>query len=764
MFLFDVTSLKKTEEALIRSQKEVNIIFENSFDAVFLIEADTLKIVRCNQKAVSLFGTSTREHTLEKLCFEDFLPENVTDFDVKEWLNTSGNWQREVEYTSSTGKHFWGSLNLKKISDLSEIGFFIMKIVDIDERKKAERKLVEKQKQLEAIIENTYDNIWLMDTEYKLLNANSAFRNWILHKHDFSLVEGVSMIDDLLSDSPKERGIWKQWYDTALEGKAIEIESEEINQEGEKTFWGHFVCPVKEGNEIIGIAVLSRNISDRKQKEEEIRRSEELLKYAITANKDGVWDWDITKGKLTGNQAWYDLLGFEPHEITGTTNDIYLNIHDEDKDFVAAQVWKARGGETNHFECEYRLKSKKGELIWVRDRGIVVEKNEKGKAIRMVGTLENITERKLVEMELIGQQKFIRRVINTVPSLIFVKDTEGRFVLANKAFAEYYNTDVQSITGKKDIDLPRIEDDEFLNQYHHSDYQVLTTGRQVFLPETKSIDKKTGEFIYHQTVKVLLTQADGKKQILGVATNITERKKAEAERVRLVESLMQNVQDLEQFTYMVSHNFRSHVVRILGLVGLLDGENKENPFNDYIFKTVVDEATRLDTIIGDLNIILTIRSSNEEKRDDIFLNEISESVLLSLKGDMEKCGGSVNIEIPGKLKVYAIKTYCYSIVLNLLSNAIKYRSHERQLNVAVKAFYTEDGEYVCLTVKDNGIGIDLDRSKDKLFGLYRRFHLHVEGKGIGLHITKTQIERMGGKIEVESEVNVGTTFKIYFPA
>ncbi|MBX7241160.1 MAG: PAS domain S-box protein [Bacteroidia bacterium] len=762
VFLFDVTSLKRAEEALLKSQREVNIIFEHSFDAVFLIEEATLSIVRCNQKAVSLFEAESKEKMIEYVTFEDFLPENVTISEVKEWLNTGVIWQREVEYTSSSGRHFWGSLNLKKISGLSEMGFFIMKIIDIDERKKAERNLVEKQKQLEAIIENTYDNIWLTDTECRLLNANSAFKTWVKQKYNIELREGMSMIDSLFQDYPKERRVWKKWYDSALEGKVIDVESEEEDTNGRKITWGHLISPVKEGNEIIGMAILSRNITEKKRKLEEIRRSEELLKFAITANKEGVWDWSIDTGKLSGNQAWYDLLGYKPCEITETTADISKLIDNEDKPMVAAQVWDTRNGVTDSFECEYRLINKKGMRIWVRDRGIVVEKNSKGEAVRMVGTLENITERKLIEIELIDQQKFIRRVINAIPNLIFVKDTEGRFVLVNKAFAEYYNMDVQSFNGKHDLDLLGARN-QYLKDYLNSDYQVLTTGKPTFLPETRSIDTKTGELVYYQTVKVLLTHADGKKQILGVATNITERKKAEAEKVRLVESLMQNVQDMEQFTYMVSHNFRSHVVRILGLVSLLDRENKDNPFNDYIFNTVTEEANRLDTIIGDLNVILTIRSSYDEKKEELFLRDIAESALLALKGDLEKCGGTITLNIPEDLKVYAIKTYNYSIILNLLSNAIKYRSSDRQLKVLVEAFHTENGEYLCLKVSDNGIGIDLEKSKDKLFGLYRRFHLHVEGKGIGLHITKTQVERMGGRIEVESTVNEGTTFKVYFP-
>lgn len=760
VFLFDVTSLKRTEEALIKSQKEVNIIFENSFDAVFLVDEVSLKIIRCNKRAVSLFEVENKHTITHTLGYMHFIPEDIDYYEIDSTLQEGKVWQQELAYITEKGNVFWGNLSLKRISSLSDLGFFIMKISDISERKNAERQLFEKQKQLEAIIENTGDYIWLIDDNYRLLNANSSFRNSIFENHNLVLKEGLSLIEDIPTVAQDDIVLWKKWYDEALSGVAF-IRENAFTIHGETFYWENALHPVKEGDSIIGVAVLSRNITARKHKEEEIRRSEEQLKFAIEATKEGVWDWNITTKQLHCNQAWYDILQYETNEIRYESKDITNLIFDEDKTSVYDTVWEVRKGKKDSFECEYRIKTKKGEMIWVRDRGSVVEKYTNGEAKRIVGTLEKITERKLIELALQSQQKFIKKVINAVPSLIFVKDAEGHFVLVNSAFAQYYNTDVTSIIGKKDIDL--VNNTNLLPVYEESDKLVLTTGKSISLPETQSIDDKTGEISYYQTVKVLLTINENEKQILGVATNITDRKKAEAEKVKLLDSLMQNVQDLEQFTYMVSHNLRSHVARILGLASLLDKENKDNPFNDYIFTTVVDEATRLDSIIVDLNTIVAVRNSNDEKREEIKLKETCEAVLLSLKMDIEKCQADVKVKIPQSSKIYTIKTYTYSIILNLLSNALKYRSPERPLQLSITASTSEDQKYLCLSVKDNGLGINLSQNKDKIFGLYHRFHSHVEGKGIGLHITKTQIERMGGKIEIESELNVGTTFKVYFP-
>ena len=106
------------------------------------------------------------------------------------------------------------------------------------------------------------------------------------------------------------------------------------------------------------------------------------------------------------------------------------------------------------------------------------------------------------------------------------------------------------------------------------------------------------------------------------------------------------------------------------------------------------------------------------------------------------------------------KAYLESIILNLLTNAIKYRDHSRKLKISISTKEKED--LTILTCEDNGIGIDIERNKDKIFGLYQRFHNYPDSKGLGLYLVKSQVETMGGTINVQSEVNKGTKFTLTF--
>jgi Signal transduction histidine kinase len=170
----------------------------------------------------------------------------------------------------------------------------------------------------------------------------------------------------------------------------------------------------------------------------------------------------------------------------------------------------------------------------------------------------------------------------------------------------------------------------------------------------------------------------------------------------------------------------------------------------------------LDTVIKDLTQIINVRNDLSKIKEPIDLIQVIEAEKFLLKDEIEKAGAEIHLSIRNANTLYCIKSYVQSILHNLLSNAIKYRSNKRKLIIYICAEQLSD--FICLSVQDNGLGIDLSNTDlYKIFGLYQRMHDHVEGKGLGLYLVKTQVESFGGKIEVESELDVGTTFKVYLP-
>jgi signal transduction histidine kinase len=221
--------------------------------------------------------------------------------------------------------------------------------------------------------------------------------------------------------------------------------------------------------------------------------------------------------------------------------------------------------------------------------------------------------------------------------------------------------------------------------------------------------------------------------------------------------LIKHNNELRQFSFTVSHNLRGPVASLIGLVNLIDSENLHGS-EQQIFTHIKSTLAQLDNIIRDLSKIIDIRNDIFRLRQKIelpaelnelatlFKNEI-DSHHIVIKADFSECS-----------EIYSVKALVHSILYNLISNAIKYRSPERQPCIEIKSSCTDD--FYVLVVKDNGLGIDLATHRENLFKLYKRFHYHTEGKGLGLYLIKLQAETLGGNVEVESEINKETVFRI----
>jgi signal transduction histidine kinase len=201
------------------------------------------------------------------------------------------------------------------------------------------------------------------------------------------------------------------------------------------------------------------------------------------------------------------------------------------------------------------------------------------------------------------------------------------------------------------------------------------------------------------------------------------------------------------------------VANLLGLIDLYNGADPGDPVNGVVIEQMGQATGKLDEIIRDLNELLSVRKQLHQPAETVRFAEVFDSIRQSLHLQLQQAGALTETDFAVE-SVQAVRSYVQSILFNLLSNALKYRSPDRTLRVRVQT-HREDG-YVRLSVADNGMGIDLEKHGPKLFGLYRRFHTHVEGKGLGLHLIKTQIEALEGKVTVESREGAGTTFNIYF--
>jgi signal transduction histidine kinase len=221
--------------------------------------------------------------------------------------------------------------------------------------------------------------------------------------------------------------------------------------------------------------------------------------------------------------------------------------------------------------------------------------------------------------------------------------------------------------------------------------------------------------------------------------------------------LIKHNNELRQFSYTVSHNLRGPVASLLGLLELL-APKKLPEAESQIIGHIGTSTKKLDQIIKDLNKIVDIRHDIFKIRQKIDIASELDGIAMVMSRDFEQNKVILKKDLARCQHIYSVKPMVNSIIYNLISNAVKYRASDRQPIIEVTT--SEDQHFYYIEVKDNGLGIDLKQNQESLFKLYKRFHFHTDGKGLGLYLVKLQCESLGGSINVESEINRYAKFTV----
>ncbi|MBO2011285.1 PAS domain-containing sensor histidine kinase [Siccationidurans soli] len=343
-----------------------------------------------------------------------------------------------------------------------------------------------------------------------------------------------------------------------------------------------------------------------------------------------------------------------------------------------------------------------------------------------------------------------RSLFENTPEIILYQNEAGTILDANPAFLALVELPKELVIGR--------EYNEFLppevRPMFSDKLREACSGRTVRFDMATS--QGASETRHWDVVKLPLWEEARVVGVHMIARDITEKTKNQQE-------IFTQNQDLQQFTYIVSHNLRSPLANALGLVELLRTEAPDSPYFAPTHAHLQQNLQQLDQVLRDMNTILTIRDQQHlGAAEAVPLAEAVQQVVHGLADVLTQAGGTVQVAIPATARVRANRAYLHSIFLNLLTNAIKYRATERPLRVEITA--EPEGERgQCISVADNGSGFDQERAGADVFRLYKRFHPNHPGRGLGLYLVKTHVESMGGHISVQSRVDEGTRFSIFLP-
>lgn len=504
----------------------------------------------------------------------------------------------------------------------------------------------------------------------------------------------------------------------------------------------------------------TRNISifeKLKKTNDEIKESNEKYDIVAKATSDTIWDWKIQEDQISWNKGIEGIFGYKENEVGDSSKWWFDKIHPEDSIKMSIKLYSFIEQKTEKWQDQYRFRCADNTYKYVFDRGFLL-KDENGKAIRMIGAIQDITKQKEEEQRL----KLLETVITQSKDSIVITEANSnddripKIIYVNPAFSIMSGYQSQEIMGKS-LDLffgPNSDTNEL---------QKLLTAikeKEECLIEIISYKKNKEEYWVRFAMIPIYNIENELSHWISIQRDISEEKKQEKEKEQLIRELTQNNKDLKQFSYITSHNLRAPLSNLTGLLNLIEDIPVENEELKEILEGFNKSTHLLNETINDLTKVIIIKDNPSIKKEPILIKEVFENVFSQLSFQIELHKPIIKIDFENVSIINTNKAYIESILLNLLTNALKYKSENRKLKITITATQIDDS--VDLTFKDNGIGIDLKRNRDKVFGLYQRFHNYPDSKGLGLYLVKSQVETMGGTIDIESEVNKGTSFTLTF--
>lgn len=486
----------------------------------------------------------------------------------------------------------------------------------------------------------------------------------------------------------------------------------------------------------------------------ESQRNKELLNRAMDVARIGGWEVDLVNNSIYWSKVTKEIHEVPPDFVPDLEQGINFYKEGEDREMITALVSEAIANGTP-WDTELRIITAMGKEVWVHAKGEAEMVN--GTCVRLLGTFQDIDDRKRMELKNLQVSERLAVAARAAQIGIWEFDIVNNKLVWSDEMYHLYGINKNDFQGVYDAWESAIHPEDKSNAA--KEVELAIEGKKDFDTEFRVI-WPDGKSRHIRGIANIQLDKDGNAlSMIGANWDITKAKESEKQLKDLLSITTEQNESLMNFAHIVSHNLRSHSSNLSMLTTFLDTENDEEE-RDRLMKMLLEASESLDETVGHLSEVVQVKAEASDKIKDINLYKVLTAVKKNLSLMLEKEGVVYKLDVDKNINIKAIAAYLDSIFLNLFTNSIKYKSPDRKLKLNIKARNHKNKVVVCF--QDNGQGIDLERHGNKIFGMYKTFHRHKDAKGIGLFITKNQIEAMQGKIEVESAVNEGTTFHLTF--
>ena len=490
---------------------------------------------------------------------------------------------------------------------------------------------------------------------------------------------------------------------------------------------------------------------------EDVTRQKTQYELAIQATdiaKIGSWKVDLVK-----NTLFWSSMTRKIHEVANDFEpdlELGLNFYKEGKhreNIIQAVSECIESGKS--YDLELIIITANGQEKWVRTIGEAERRN--GKTVAFQGVFQDIDD---IKREKLENEKLNNRIRVAVES-------------ANIGIWDWNVADNNLIWDENMFTLFGLDSTKFSEAYeawetslHPQDKEFAANEVKLALEGVKDFDtefriiKGDGSIASIQGRAQVFRDKKGEPlRMVGTNVDITGIKRKDERLRRLLEVTEKQNKKLVNFAHIVSHNLRSNSSNISMLSGMLLSDKGGEKTQQFL-EMIQTSSEKLEETLNELNEVVKIQSTAHSELSKIKVVPIIENVCEGIGAILHDAEAQLDVQLGENLTVNAYRPYLVSVLQNLITNSVKYRHPDRQLEIRIEA--EEESNQTVIKFNDNGLGIDLKKHGNKLFGMYKTFHGNKDAKGIGLFMTKNQMEAMNGKIEVISEQDNGATFLLYF--
>lgn len=470
----------------------------------------------------------------------------------------------------------------------------------------------------------------------------------------------------------------------------------------------------------------------------------------ISSINTGIWEYNILTKEVRWSPGFYSLLGYETAEIPSSYDTFFEHLlYYEDKPQFLRSLNKHV--QDSPETIRIRLLTKRNGYRWFES---TARRWDDASGAKITGSIVDVHDHKLLELQSNRNDYLFKETIKIAKI--------GGWEIDAKTMAVTLSDDAYEIFELQNkVKLSVDEVVSFFEPPHRTvigaAIEAITKYSQPFDLELLFRTAKNNQ-IWLRAKGIAVIDDYGKcVTVRCIFQNIDYIKKKEIEVQNAVNLLGDQNKRLQNFAYIVSHNLRSHTGNLQFMVNLYD-QTDVNDDKQEIFSHIKSISESLNTTIEHLNEIVKIQAEIGKERKHMSLEATFKQVLLTLESNIKSTHAIIKYDFTKAPEVNYVAAYLESIFQNLVTNSLKYKHPDRP--PLIKCTSERINNHIYVYFEDNGIGIDLDKFGDSVFGMYKTFHHNSDAKGIGLFITRNQIEALGGTISIESTVSAGTKFTI----